>query len=86
MGSVGVVVLEVVAEQCAEVAGAEDDGAVEEFAADGADPSFGVAVRDGRVGRGADDGGAFGAEDFVEAGDELAGAVADQEPDGSTGT
>jgi hypothetical protein len=41
-----VVVLDVVVELVPEVASAEDDGAVEEFAANRADPSFRVGVRD----------------------------------------
>jgi len=43
-----------------------DEGAVAEFAADGTNPSFRVGVRDGRVGRGADDGGIVAAEDLIE--------------------
>ena len=86
VGAVPVVVLDVVVEQVPEVASAEDDGAVKELAANRADPSFGVGVRDGRVRRGANDRGALAAEDLVEAGDELAGTVADEESDGSVET
>jgi len=60
-----------------------DEGAVAEFAADSADPPFRVRVRDRRVGRCADDGGAVAAEDVIEGADELARAVADHEPDSS---
>ena len=58
----------------------------QQFAADGADPAFRVRVRDRRVGRRADDRRAVAAEDVVERGDELAGAVADQEPDRAVGS
>ena len=64
--------LDVVGDQCLELVPVPDDGAVEELAADGSDPSFSE-----RVGNGCPDGGledleAFGAEDLVEALDELA--------------
>ena len=81
-----VVVLDVVVELVPEVASTEDDGAVEEFAANRGDPSLRVGVRDGRVGRGPDDRGSFVAEDLVEGGDELAGAVADEESHRSAST
>jgi hypothetical protein len=83
VGPVGVVVLEVVVEESLEVSVVPDQGAVAELAADRTDPSFCVCVRDGRIGRGADDGGAVASEDVIERGDELAGAVADHEPDRS---
>jgi hypothetical protein len=42
-----------------------------------------VGIRDQGVRRGADDRRAVASQDLIERGDELAGAVADQEPDGS---
>ena len=48
---------------------------------DGPDPSFRVCIRDGSPGWDADDVGAFGGEHVVESAGELAGAVADHEPD-----
>jgi len=86
VGSVRVVVLDVVAEQLLELGAVPDQGAVAELAACGADPSFRVRVRDRRVGRCADDRGAVASEDVVERANELAGAVADQEPDCPVGT
>jgi len=81
--STGVVVRDVFAEEVLEVWAVPDESAVEEFVAHRAHPSFRVRVRDGRVGRGADDCRAVASEDLVEGGDELAGAVADQKPDGA---
>ena len=63
-----------------------DEGAVAQFAAHGPDPSFCVGVRDRRVRRGADDNGAVAAEHVIEGAGELAGAVADQEPDRPVGS
>ena len=81
VGSVRVVVLDVLAQELFELAAVPDQGAVEELAAHGADPAFRVRVRDRCAWWRADDGRAVAAEDLVERGDELAGAVADQEPD-----
>ena len=53
-----------------------DDGAVEELAAQGADPAFGERVRHGSAHRRLEDLHAFGSEDLVEGVDELACAVA----------
>ncbi len=47
VGAVVVVMLDVVAQELFELASVPDEGAVEELAANGADPSFRVAVRDG---------------------------------------
>ena len=58
-----------------------DEGAVEKLAAHAADPAFRVGVRDRGTRWRADNRGAVASEDLVERGDELAGAVADQEPD-----
>ena len=73
--------LDVLADEVFELSGVPDQCPVQEFAADGADPSFGVGVRDGRVWRSANDRRALSPEDLIERGDELAGAIADQEPD-----
>ena len=81
VGSVGVVVLDVLGEELFELSAVPDEGAVAEFAAYGADPAFRVGVRDRRGGRGANDRRTVTAEDFIECANELAGAVADQEPD-----
>ena len=81
VGPVCVVVLDVLAQEPFELSAVPDEGAVEELAAHGADPPFRVGVRDRRARRGADDRRAVASEDLVERGDELAGAVADQEPD-----
>lgn len=77
--SVGVVVLDVVAQELSQLSTAPDEGAVAQFAAHGADPPFRVRVGDGCVGRGADDRRAVAAEELIERSDELSGAVADQE-------
>ncbi|MGH4023637.1 MAG: hypothetical protein ACRDRV_03535 [Pseudonocardiaceae bacterium] len=63
----------------------EDQGAVEEFAAAGADPAFHdcVHARDAVSGR--DDGDAVVGEDRIERGDELVVAVADQVPHARAG-
>jgi hypothetical protein len=71
MGPVGVVVLDVLAQEMFQLTAVPDEGAVEELPANGADPSFRVRVGDGRVGRGANDRGAVASEDLVERGDEL---------------
>jgi hypothetical protein len=83
--SVRVVMLDVLDEELLEVSLVPDEGPVAEFAADGADPSFGVGVRDRRVRRRADDRGALAAEHVIKADEELAGAVADHEPDRTVG-
>ena len=59
----------------------DDQDAVEEFAADGADEAFGDRVRPRRSHRCSDDRGVDGGEHGVEGGGELAVAVADQEPE-----
>src|SRR5207244_11431481 len=86
VGPVRVVVLDVSAYEVFELSAIPDEGAVAELAADGADPSFCIRVRDWSAGRRADDRRAVGAEGVVEAGDELAGTVADTAPDRSLGT
>jgi len=81
VGPVRVVVLDVFAQELLQLSAVPDEGAVEKFAAHGADPTFRVRVRDRRVGRGADDRRAVAAEDLIERANELAGAVTDQESD-----
>jgi hypothetical protein len=84
--AVRVVMLDVFVQESFELAVVPDHGPVAELAPDGAAPPFGVGVRDWRVQRGADDGRALAAEHVIEAGEELAGAVADQESDCRFGT
>ena len=76
MGAVGVVVVEVVDDESMELALVPDDGAVEELAAQGADPTFREGVGHWCAHGGLEDPETFGGEDFVEGGDELAAAVA----------
>ena len=80
MRPVGVVVVDVVGDESFELVLVPDEGAVEEFAAQGPDPSFGERVCYGRSDGGLEDLEAFGAEDLVEAVDELATSVTDQRP------
>ncbi len=72
VGSVFVVVVDVVDDDTLELPLVPDDGAVEKFSADGADPAFGERVghrsADGRL----EDIEALGVEDLVEGVDELA--------------
>src|SRR4051812_19927959 len=77
--TVGVVVLDVVAQEPLEFAAVPDEGAVEELP-HGADPAFRISVGDWCVRRCANSRRAVAAEDLMECSDELAGAVADQEP------
>ena len=81
VGSVLVVVLEVFAEELFALLVVPDERAVEELAADRADPSFRVRVRDRRVRRGTNDRRALAAEHLIERAGKLFGTVADQEPD-----
>ena len=78
---VGVVVLDVVVEEAAELVLVPDEGAVEEFVADRAHPPLRERVRLRRAWRRRDRLGADGAEHVVEAGRVLAGAVVDDEAD-----
>ena len=64
MGSLLVVVLEVAAEDAAEVALVVGEDPVEAFAADRADDAFGVGVRDRRAHRSQDYSDAFAREDL----------------------
>jgi hypothetical protein len=81
VGSVGVVVRDVLVEEPFELGVVPDEGAVAELAAHRAHPTFRERVRDRRARRGADDRRAVDSEDLVEPGGELAAAVTDQEPD-----
>ena len=76
----GVVVSHVAAEHVLEVAAAEDQQQVEALGADGAHEPLRVGVRLWRSDRRLDHLDPFAAEDFVEAGAELAVAIVDQEP------
>lgn len=69
------VVLDVVGDQSSELGLVPDDGAVAEFAAQGAEPPFDVTVRDRCPWWGLGNIDAFSAEDFVEGVGELAGTV-----------
>ncbi len=73
-----VVVVGVVGHESFELVLVPDEGAVEELASDGSDPTFCEGVGD----RGADgcleDAESFGSEDFIECVDELASPVTDQ--------
>ena len=77
---VRVVVLRVRLEDLVEVTASEDQDPVEAFAADAADPAFGVRPCFRRPHRRFDHANAIGAEDLVELACELAVAVADQNP------
>jgi hypothetical protein len=62
-----------------------DDGSVEEFVAQGSDPSFGVGVCLRRARWYPDGGDAGPCEDGVEPAGELSGSVSDHEPKPMTG-
>jgi hypothetical protein len=74
VGTVRVVVLDILGDELCELSAVPDQGAVAQFAAYGADPTLRVRVRDRRVRRGANDRRAIAAEDLIECTDELAGA------------
>ncbi len=86
MWPVGVVVVDVVADESFDLTLVPDDGSgqpvglLEEFSADGSNPSFGEAVRDGNPYWGLEDLEAFGSEDLIERFDELAAAVSHERP------
>jgi hypothetical protein len=81
MWAVGVVVGEVLLPHLREVAGSADQGVVEAFATQRADPALRDDVRPWRPHGGADDADVGGGEDRVEGGGELGVPVADQEPE-----
>jgi hypothetical protein len=80
-----VVVVLVLAEHSCGVPLVDDQGAVEEFTADGADDEFGDGVGPQRPHRCPDDADVDGREHRVECRGELAVAVADQELDAAAG-
>jgi hypothetical protein len=80
MWPVSVVVRGVLVEHGGEVPFAGDEDTVEALAADGADPTFGVGVRAGRLWRRLDDVDAGRGEHRVEDSGEFRVAVAQQEP------
>src|SRR5437870_4531148 len=80
----GVVVLDVDAEDVLKLSAAYGQEPVETVAADGADPALAESVRVRRPERGADDLGTLAAEDVVKDAGELAVPVMDQEPDHTT--
>src|SRR3974390_2303871 len=83
MGSVVVVVLDVLADYEFEMTSADDPHAVEALTTDRADEAFCEGVGPGCPDRGPDDPHANGAEHLVEAGRELGVPIPDQEPDGT---
>ena len=76
VGPVPVVMRDVVGDEAFELASVPDEGAVEEFSSQRADPPFGERVRDRRPDRGLENLHVFGAEDLVKGIDELAAPVA----------
>jgi len=80
VGSVLVVMADVVGDEAFELGLVLDDGAVEEFASDRSDPAFGERVGHRGADRGLEDFEAFCAEDLVERVDELAAAVTNECP------
>jgi hypothetical protein len=79
-----VVALELAEHGCG-VALIDDQDVVKQFAADSADEALGDRVRSRCPNRGLDDSDVDGGEDGIEAGSELAVAVADQEPEAPAG-
>jgi hypothetical protein len=80
--AVGAMVVEVgyvLGQRVVEVAAVDDQYSVEQFTADGADPSLGDRVRSGRPHWGAQDADAFAGEHGIEDAGERAIAVPDQE-------
>ena len=75
-----VVVLDVLVDDASEMTFAEDEDAIQAFAAYGPDPASANAFTTGARGGRFDDGDLFGDEDRVERGLELGVAIADQEP------
>ena len=81
MGTVRVVVLDVLGEHGLQMAAAEDEHPVEALAPDGADHALTDGVGPGCPDRALDDPDALGGEDGVEGSGELGVAVADEELD-----
>ncbi len=82
MGPVSVVVGYELLEEPAQLVLVPDQGPVQEFVADGANPALGEGVSSGSTGWDGDDAGTHGGEHIIERSRVLAGAVADHEPDG----
>ncbi len=80
MGSVLVVMLDLIVHETFELVLVPDDCVVEEFSADRSDPSFGEGVGHGCADGGLEDLEALGSKDLVEGVDELGAAVSDQRP------
>jgi hypothetical protein len=74
VGPVGVVVLDVLAEEPFELAAVPDEGAIEKLAAHAGDPAFRVGVRDRGTRWRVDNRRAVAAKDLVERGDERTGS------------
>ena len=81
MGTVAVVVLDVLGEDRLEVAAAEDEGVVEALTADRSNESFADGVGSGSADRGLDDPGVFGPEDGVERSGELGFTIMEEKLD-----
>ncbi|MCP3937357.1 MAG: hypothetical protein GY708_18545 [Actinomycetia bacterium] len=75
-----VVVSDVVDDEAFGLSTVPDDGAIEQFASDRADPLFGERVRHLSLCRCVEDLEPFGSEDLVERVDGLASAISDQRP------
>ena len=84
MRTVLVVVVDVVDDDTLEVVLVPDDRAVEQLAADGADPAFGERVRHWRAHRGLQDLHPAAAEDLVECVGELAATVVHERTRGAS--
>ncbi len=78
VGSVLVVVVDVVDDDPLELPAVPHEGAVQELAAQGPDPAFGERVRNRRTAWGLEDLDVFGTEHLVERGGELAAAISNQ--------
>jgi len=81
VGSVLVVVGHELFEEPTQLALVPDQGPVQEFVADGANPAFGEGVGSRSAGWDGDDAGPDRGEHVIESPRVLAGAVADHEPD-----
>ena len=80
VGSVLVVVVDVVDDDAVELTLVPDDGPVEQLAAQGPDPAFSEGVRHGGANRSLEHFDAFSSEDLIKRGDELAATVTYQSP------
>ncbi len=82
----GVVVVDVVDDEALELSLVPDDGAVEEFSSDRADPSLSEGIRYGNPHWCLEDLETLGSEHFVKCVDELAASIANQRPCGGLET